>query len=141
MFIILKSKGSKAMDEFVEEFVRPKVLNKAMIQSMIFVEKKVDRIDDLIILRQKALFDYPAKQTFIIAFATALFGVFMNWSWLVNASLSLLVMSGALISPLIWFITIRIRLFIIGHRGKVELMSKNYLLEKLFYERDSNVSE
>jgi len=134
MFIGIKTEPSEHFERFIKEFTRPNKLSSLLLRS--FISRKAYRVDDVVVLQQDSLFDITARYGILTGLASALVGVLGSWAWMVSFGLTLSVICATLISPLIWFLSFKLRLLIIGHRSKIELISKDLILEKVMMHRE-----
>ena len=136
MIFSIKTKRTDIVDRFVERFKNPPSISMAMLHSSVYVENKVEWVEDLLVFRQKSIIDGFAKFGIISSVGMVLLSLFLKSSWLLQLGFVLAFICMATISPVIRFLAISLKLFFMGHRNKVSLVSNTLLIEKLFYERE-----
>ena len=136
MIIALSTVESPSFSRFVSEFNNPST-TKGLIRGAIYVEHRIDKVDDLWVIRQKSILDQFLKLGIVITTGVCLLALFLKSGLLLNISLVCLAADAALLSPVVWFWTHCLRLFILGHRKSVKLASNTLLIEKLFLEREN----
>jgi hypothetical protein len=105
----------------------------AMLHSLVYIENKVEWIDDLLVFRQKSIVDGFAKFGILSGLGLMLLSLFLKSSIVLEIGFIGTLISMACISPLVRFLAISLKLFIMGHRNKMELVNNNLLIEKLFF--------
>lgn len=142
MILTIETKSTPELEKFLEDFKSPPNINIAMIQASTYAQNEVDKVDNLIVFRQKFVFDTFFKYGIISGVALAIFGIFLQYSWLIKLGVLFVVFNAALISPQVRFIAFRLKLWSRGHKVKTRLISNSYLIEKLFLERElANVTK
>lgn len=142
MILTIETKSTPELEKFLQDFKNPPNMNIALVQASSYAQNDIDRIDDLIIFRQKFIFDSFFKLGILSGLAIMLFALFMQISWLLWFGLLFIVFNAALLSPWVRFAAFRLKLWIRGHKTRTVMVSNNFLIEKLFLERElSNVSK
>lgn len=139
MIVAFETERTKILDDFLDSYENPKSV-MGVISKFSFLEFKVYRLDDLIIISQKHLYDVVAKWLILCAFATLLLEyVFGNRLFFFLSFLFLTV--GILwLSKWIRFHALRINLRRRGHRLKMRLLSNDEVIDKLLL-RNTNESK
>ena len=133
MIFGLKADKDPILDLFVERFRSPPSMSMALLHASVYVENKVDWVDDVLVFRQKSIVDGFAKFGIVSSVGMMLLALFLQSMALLQVGFLLALLCMASISPLIRFIAIRLKLFMMGYRGKCKMVSKDFLLEKLFF--------
>lgn len=133
MIFGIKTERSDVTDKFVDNFRNPKNPNMALLHASIYIENKVDWVDEVLVFRQKSVVDGFAKFGIVSSLGIMLIGLFMQSYAIMQIGLLLVILCMASISPLIRFFSIALKLFIMGHRKKITMVTKEFLLEKLFF--------
>lgn len=133
MIFGIKTERSVVVDDFVEKFRNPPSISMKLLHNSIYVENRVDWIDEILVFRQKSIGDGFAKIGILSSLAMILLSLFLQSSILMNVGLVLCILCMASISPLVRFFAIALKLVIMGHRKKIILVSNSFLLEKLLF--------
>ena len=141
MIFGLKLDRNIVSEDFVKRFLNPSNPLALMSQNSFFLEKKVEWVDGVLVFRLKSFFDSINKFGIITCTGLALVGIIFSWGWLVKFSLLFLVLLAGLISPLMYFFVIRLKLWFMGYRKPVKWVTNQYLLELLLFERDVYVTD
>ena len=137
MIFGVKTEHSPVIDKFVEEFNHPS-LNKELITSMIYIEHKAEWVKDVLVFRRKGFYDFLFKYGIIFSLGIIFFGMFMDYTWLITSGFVTMFLCIAVLSPLVFYLSLALRMFFKGHKKSITLVSSAYLLELLFNERDNN---
>ena len=136
MIFAIKTVRTQALDTFVERFRNPPNISMALLHSSVYVENKVDWIGDLLVFRQKSLFDGFAKFGIVSSLGIMLLSLFLKSSFLFQFGFICVLTCMCVISPLIRFLAIALKLFFMGHRSRIKLVNNNLLIEQLFFDRE-----
>lgn len=141
MIIALKTERTKVLDDWVDDFNNPKDINIALVRSSVFVENSAEFIDGMVIIKHKPIFEIFAKYGIVSSVGLILLYFFYPTIFLMNLGIVGFFVCMSLLSPQVKFLIYRLRLYILGHRVKVELVNNNFLLEYLLMERNKNVTK
>jgi hypothetical protein len=130
MIIAFESKKSQVLDEFLHNYENPKSMS-AQISKGSFLEFKIKRFDDLIIISQKHLFDVVAKWIFMCAFIDLLFAYSLGLRALFYIGGIFAFTSLFWLSKYARFYALKYNLWRKGHKEKVVYVNDVETVEKL----------
>lgn len=130
MIISFETKTSKVLEDFLERYQNPLSLS-AQLSKNTFVEFKVHRIKDLIVISQKHLFDVIAKWLLLLAVTDLIIAYnFSNPIMFYIGGIFTLI--GILwLSPIFRFYALKLNLWKKGHKEKIESISSSLAVEKI----------
>jgi len=131
MIFGLRTVESDVFLKYVSDFQNAPDPTMALFQKLVFLENSIVKIDDVFVFRQRFIYDVFIKYSIIFCVGFSLAGVLLSQGWMVNLGLVCAVFNMALISPLVRYLAISLRLFVKGHRSRIELVSNSFLLDKL----------
>ncbi len=139
MIISFETKQSKVLDEFLDRYENPNSLS-AKISKNSFLEFKIHRIKDLVVISQKHLFDVVAKWLLMASIIDLLFAYSYGWKALFMIGGLFAFTSIMWLSKYLRFFALRINLWKKGHKDKVTFVNDALALEKvLLFMEDNNV--
>jgi len=130
MIIAFETKESKVLNEFLHNYENPKSMS-AQISKGSFLEFKIKRFDDLVIISQKHLFDVVAKWIFMCAFVDLLFAYTLGLPALFYIGGIFAFTSLFWLSKYARFYSFKFNLWRKGHKDKVKYVNDVECVEKL----------
>jgi hypothetical protein len=135
MIIAFETEPSKELNEYLDETENPKRMVNSIIKNMAFIEFKILRFDNLIIILRKSYADVFAQFGTLLAIGGLLTGVLMKSNIIMLYSFILIMVGLMILSPYVAFYSqYWIKLKLIKHKPKIEWKSKTYVINKLINE-------
>lgn len=132
MIISFETKQSKELDTYLESYENPKSLS-ARLSKNSFLEFKIHRFNDLVIISQKHLFDVVAKWLLMCSVADMLFAYAFGYTWLFYIG-SIFCFIGAMwLSKYARFFAIKLNIKRSKHKPKINYVNDVEAIEKLLY--------
>ena len=137
MLIAFETKSSPALEKYLDEYENPENMIPSFknILSLwmysLYFERKVHRVDDVVIFSQKGYIEKMMGYALVMLVATSFICIYFHWSTWLNVNLFLMIPCMLFMSPKyhllskIWKIKRR------GHKEKVGVVSKDYVIQKL----------
>jgi len=133
MIISFETKESKVLNEFLHNYENPKGMS-AQISKGSFLEFKIKRFKDLVIISQKHLFDVVAKWIFMCAFVDIVFAYSLGYQTLFYVGGIFAFTSIMWLSKYARFFSFKFNLWRKGHKEKVTYINDVEAVEKLLLE-------
>jgi hypothetical protein len=130
MIISFETKSTKVLDEFLHNYENPKSMS-AQISKNSFLEFKIKRYDDLVVISQKHLFDVVAKWLVMASVCDMLFAYTLGYKGLFYLG-GILAFGGILwLSKYFRFFALKVNLKRKGHKEEVKYINDVETIEKL----------
>jgi hypothetical protein len=137
MIIALESKDSEKLSKFLHMWECPEDMPFSlkniftMMALNTYFYRRVYRVDDLILMDMKGFFEEVTKYAIYFTIAAMLISIFLGYTLLLSIGFYLTILFLALISPNFRAWTIVLKLKLSGHKEKITLPSKDYVINKL----------
>jgi len=135
MIFAFETKRSKVLDEFLDRYENPVNLSNSLAR-LSFLEFKITRLDDLVIISQKHLYDVVAKWLLLCSVADLLISYVNGWSTLFYLGSVFLVVSILWLSKYARFFALKWKINGLGHKDKITLLSNDLIIDKLLLKVD-----
>ena len=133
MIISFETKTSKVLEDFLERYENPKSLT-AQLSKNSFVEFKITRVKDLVIISQKHLYDVIAKWLLLLAI-TNLIIAYVYGNHLSVYIGGIFTFIGILwLSPYFRYYALKFNLWKKGHKEKIQYINTSEVVERLLLE-------
>ena len=130
MIIAFETKGSDVLNSFLSSYENPKSMS-AQISKNSFLEFKIKRFNDLIVISQKHLFDVVAKWLIMASVVDLLFAYTYGYTALFYLG-GILCFCGILwLSKYARFFALKLNLKRKGHKDKIEFINSELVIDKL----------
>jgi hypothetical protein len=139
MIISFETKPSEILNSFLDRYENPQSMT-AMISKNSFLEFKIHRFNDLIIISQKHLFDVVAKWIFMCSFIDFVIAYTLGFPSLFYIGGIFLFVSIVWLSKYMRFFALKYKLNSLGHKDSVTYVNESIVIEKLLLEV-SNVAK
>lgn len=142
MLIAFETKSSEALEKYLEEYKNPETMQPSFKNILalwmygLYFERKVYRVDDVVVFSQKGYIEQVMKYALILLVAGAFISLFLNIGLALNISLFLMIPCMLFISPKYHLLAKIRKIKRRGHKEKIGLVSKDYLIQKLIYEKE-----
>jgi hypothetical protein len=140
MILSFKTKSSDVLEKFLQSFEHPSNIFIELIHNITFMEKKVTRIDDIVIIEQESFIRLFAKYAMIPSVSLILIGMITQFFWMMNVGAVTLMLSIILLSKHFLLLTMIIKLKFSGHKPPIDMISDGFLLSKLLLERQNGTT-
>jgi len=135
MILTFQTKSSPILEKFLQSFEHPSNVFIELIHNVTFIEKKITRIEDIIIIEQESFIRLFAKYAMIPSIGLILTGMLLTYFWMMNLGAVMLMLSIILLSKHFLLLTMIIKLKFSGHKPPIEMVSEGFLISKLLLER------
>jgi hypothetical protein len=135
MILSFQTKSTPVLEKFLKSFENPTNIFIELIHNITFMEKKVTRIDNIVIIEQESFIRLFAKYAMLPSVGLIIIGMLISQFWMMNMGAVLLLLSIILLSKHFLLLTMIIKLKFSGHKEKIEMISDGFLISKLLMER------
>ena len=133
MIIAFETKSSEILDKFLDRYENPESLS-AKLSKNSFIEFKITRIKDLVIISQVHLFDEVAKWLIMASVIDLLFSYWLGFKVLFFLGFIFAFIGVLWLSKYFRFFALKINLIKKGHRDKIVFVEDSGVIQKLLYE-------
>ena len=144
MNICFEAERTEKLDKFLENWENP-TNPMTIAANSSFVEFKVHRIKDLVVISQRNFYDVVAKflvfSGFFLMMITYLIGLYLHNNFYTSIwfsiGLGILFINALWLSPYYRYLLVYIRLRWIGYKGKLTYVGTSYALTKALYKEEN----
>jgi hypothetical protein len=140
MLLAFQTKTSEVLEKFLKDFEEPSNPFMQVIHSVMFTNKKITRIDDIVIIEQQSLFGLIGKYAMLPSAVLFFLGYVTGYNWMLGTGAVLLLLSIMMLSRYYLLLNIFIKLKISGHKNSIEYVGDGFLLNKLLLERQDGTT-
>lgn len=134
MIVSFKTKNSTVLEKFLKNFQHPTNIFMEMVHNVTFTEKKITRIDDIIVIEEESLLNTFGKYAMLPSVTMIILGMIFSYYWILSTGAILLMLSIIVLSRHFLLLTIMIKLKVSGHKEEIEMISDGFLISKLLME-------
>lgn len=140
MIVSFRSKSSETLERFLKNYLNPDGIFMQFLHNVMFTEKKLTRINDIVVIEQESLFNVFAKYAMLPSVTLFILGLIFNYYWMLNIGAITLMLSIIMLSKHFFLLTIFIKLKISGHKEKIEYVSDTFMLSLFLMEYNNERS-
>lgn len=131
MIIAFETEKSDVLERFLKNFEHPSNMFIEMIHNVTFTEKKVTRIDNIIVIEEQSILNMFGKYAMLPSVTLFILGMIFQYYWMMSTGAILLILSMIVLSKHFLLLTIIIKLKISGHKPKIDMVSDGFIISKL----------
>ena len=139
MLIAFETKSSPVLEQYLNEYQHPDEMFPSfkniltMFMYGLYFERKVYRLDDVVIFEQKGFIEKIMGYALLFLVATSFLAVFLNLGVWLNINLFLMIPCMLFMSPKYHLISKIWKLKRRGHKEKIGTVSNSYIIHKFLY--------
>ena len=134
MIVSFETKSSPTLERFLEDFKSPKSFFIELLHNLVFTEKKITRIRDIVVIEQESLLNVFGRYSMVPSAGLIILGLILQANWMLMMGSVFFVMAMILLSKHFLLLTMMIKLKIAGHKSKIDYVSDGFLLSLLLME-------
>ena len=140
MIIAFETKSTPILEGYLKNFSEPSNPFMMLIHNLAFTEKKITRIEDIVVIEQQSFIHIIAKYAMLTSASMFIIGMILGQQILMSVGALIIVLSMFLVSRVALKLLIISKIKLLGHKEPIKSVEDGLLISKLLYERENGTA-